>query len=103
MPTPLPSRKMLAKAGWRPERAVVVSAKDLAEHHEFPGLKAFGRIEATRDAAGAPTSETRHVALSWVPAPDVLLAIVRAHWAIENALHWQLDVFLGKTVHWTVF
>jgi predicted transposase YbfD/YdcC len=27
-----------------------------------------------------------------VPAPDVLLAIMRAHWAIENALHWQLDV-----------
>ena len=26
--------------------AVVVSAKGLAEHHEFPGLKAFGRIEA---------------------------------------------------------
>ncbi len=23
---------------------------------------------------------------------DVLLATVRAHWTIENALHWQLDV-----------
>nr|WP_246185071.1 hypothetical protein [Paracoccus aestuariivivens] len=30
--------------------------------------------------------------MSWLPAPEVLLAIVRAHWAIENALHWQLDV-----------
>jgi hypothetical protein len=28
----------------------------------------------------------------WLPAPEVLLATVRAHWAIENALHWQLDV-----------
>ena len=73
-------------------RAVVVSAKGLAEHHDFPGLKAFGRIEATRETAGATTSETRYFALSWVPAPDVLLATVRAHWAIENALHWQLDV-----------
>ena len=38
------------------------------------------------------TSETRFFALSWMPAPDVLLSTVRGHWAIENALHWQLDV-----------
>jgi hypothetical protein len=31
-----------------------------------------------------------------MPAPDVLLATVRAHWAIENALHWQLDVSLRE-------
>jgi predicted transposase YbfD/YdcC len=73
-------------------KAVVVSAKGLAKHHDFPGLTAFGRVEATRETAGAATSETRYFALSWMPAPDVLLATVRAHWAIENALHWQLDV-----------
>ena len=27
-----------------------------------------------------------------MPTPEVLLETVRAHWAIENALHWQLDV-----------
>lgn len=72
--------------------AVVVSSKGLAEHHEFPGLKAFGRIEATRKTADGTTSETRYFALSWMPTPEVLLATVRAHWAIENSLHWQLDV-----------
>ena len=72
--------------------AIVVSAKGLAEHHEFPGLKAFGRIESRREADGKTTSETRYFALSWTPAPEVLLDTVRAHWAIENALHWQLDV-----------
>lgn len=71
---------------------MVVSAKGLAEHHEFPGLKAFGRIEATREIDGRVTSETRFFALSWMPTPEVLLETVRAHWAIENALHWQLDV-----------
>ena len=73
-------------------KAVVVSAKSLAEHHEFPGLEGFGRIEATREVDGKVTSETRFFALSWLPTPEVLLATVRAHWAIENALHWQLDV-----------
>ncbi len=72
--------------------AMVVPAKGLAEHHEFPGLKGFGRIETTREIDGRTTSETRIFALSWLPAPEVLLATVRAHWAIENALHWQLDV-----------
>lgn len=71
---------------------MVVSAKGLAGHHEFPGLKAFGRIEAGRELDGKTSSETRYFALSWTPAPEVLLATVRAHWAIENALHWQLDV-----------
>jgi predicted transposase YbfD/YdcC len=72
--------------------AVVISAKGLAEHHDFPGLKAFGRIEATREIEGLTSSETRLFALSWTPSPEVLLDTVRAHWAIENALHWQLDV-----------
>ncbi len=71
---------------------MVVSAKGLAEHHEFPGLKAFGRIEATREIDGRVTSETRYFALSWMRTPEVLLETVRAQWAIENALHWQLDV-----------
>jgi predicted transposase YbfD/YdcC len=73
-------------------KATVVSAKSLGEYHEFPGLKAFGRIEATREVDGKVTSETRYFALSWMPTPDILLTTVRDHWSIENALHWQLDV-----------
>ena len=70
----------------------VVSAKGLAEHHEFPGLQAFGRIESRRETDGKVQTETLYFALSWVPATEVFMATVRAHWEIENALHWQLDV-----------
>ena len=73
-------------------KAVVVSARALGEYHEFPCLKGFGRIEATREVDGKVSSETRYFALSWMPTPEVLLTTVREHWAIENALHWQLDV-----------
>ena len=73
-------------------KAVVVSANALGEHHDFPGLKRFGRIERTREVDGKATSETRFFALSWMPTPETLLTTVRYHWAIENALHWQLDV-----------
>jgi predicted transposase YbfD/YdcC len=79
--------------GRREQRtAVVIPAKGLAEHHEFPGLKALGRIKSRREADGKTSSETRYFALSRTPAPEGLLTTVRAHRAIENALHWQLDV-----------
>ena len=71
---------------------LVVSAKGLAEHHEFPGLKAFGRIESRRETDGKVQTATRYFALSWMPTHEVFMAPVRAHWGIGNALHWQLDV-----------
>jgi len=71
---------------------VVVEAKGLAEYHEFPGLKAFGRIEATREIDGKVETDVRIFALSRKLSPDELLSTARAHWQIENALHWQLDV-----------
>ena len=69
-----------------------MSAKNLSEHHDFPGLKAFGQVKATRETVSGTKTHTRYFALSWMPKPEVLLDTVRGHWAIENALHWQLDV-----------
>ena len=68
------------------------SGKGLAEHPDFPELKGLGRIGATREIQRRLQSETRWFALSWLPAPEVLLTTVRAHRAIGNALHWQPDV-----------
>jgi hypothetical protein len=36
---------------------MVVEAKGLAEYHEFPGLNAFGRVEATRVIDGKTESD----------------------------------------------
>ena len=38
----------------------------------------------------------RIFALSRRLSPDALLSTVRAHWQIENALHWELDVALRE-------
>jgi len=76
--------------------AVVVEAKDLAEHHEFPGLTAFGRIEATRVIDGKTESDVRIYVLSRKISPRALLEVARDHWRIENSLHWQLDVSFGE-------
>src|SRR5215470_4673770 len=76
--------------------AVVVEAKGLAEHHEFIGLTAFGRIEATRVIDGKIETDVRIFVLSRKLSPKALLATARDHWGIENKLHWQLDVFFGE-------
>lgn len=93
-----PTAMTEAKAHGRIETrvAVVVPAKKLAAYHEFAGLKAIGRIEAAREIDGKVEIDTRYFALSRVLTPGQLLATGRAHWQIENALHWQLDVTFGE-------
>lgn len=95
---PPPTAKTETKAHGRIETriGVVVEAKGLAEYHEFAGLKAFGRIEATRQINGKTTTDVRIFAVSRKLSPQALLETARAHWQIENALHWQLDVSFGE-------
>ena len=94
---PPPTARTETKGHGRTETrvGVVVAAKGLAEHHEFPGLKAFGRVTATRESDGEVTTDVRIFALSKKLSPAKLLETVRAHWQIGNALHWQLDVSFG--------
>lgn len=75
---------------------VVKAPPEIAEYHDFPGLKAFGSIEATRLIEGKRETDVRIFALSRVLTPKALLQTVRAHWDIENGLHWQLDVTLRE-------
>lgn len=59
----------------------------------FPGLAAFGRIEAERTLAdGSTSASTRYILLSKRLTPARLIEVIRAHWSVENNLHWQLDV-----------
>ena len=76
--------------------ATVVDASDLGTYHEFPGLKAFGRIVATREVDGKVTTKERYFVLSAKLKPATLLAARREHWSIENGLHWGLDVAMGE-------
>lgn len=78
-------------------RASVLPAERLPGRPDFPGLKAIGRIEAERTTArGRTDTSTRYVALSSLVAPRKLAPLVRAHWSIENHLHWTLDVVFDE-------
>jgi predicted transposase YbfD/YdcC len=81
------------------ERRAAVST-DIAwlqEHHHWPGLAAIGKVTARREGDGGRTTvKTRYYLLSRAFAPERFGALVRAHWDIENGLHWVLDVVLDE-------
>ena len=66
----------------------------LATLKDWPGLKAVLAVETIRGVTGAGkvTAEIRHYLSSAPLPPEALAAAIRKHWAIENGLHWVLDV-----------
>jgi predicted transposase YbfD/YdcC len=70
----------------------------LQEQHHWPGLACVGKITATREskATGAIQTQDRYYLLSCVMPAQEFLELVRAHWTIENSLHWVLDVILRE-------
>jgi predicted transposase YbfD/YdcC len=76
--------------------AIVVPAED----KRFPGLAAVARVETYRQPVGKPqTVMVRYFLLSTVLTAERMLEVARAHWTIENQLHWVLDVaFLEDAV-----
>jgi predicted transposase YbfD/YdcC len=83
--------------GRRERRSGAVVAASQMNTYGFPGLAAVGRIEAERTTAGGKTTtETRYVALSRRLTPRKMLEVVRAHWGVENHLHWTLDVVFDE-------
>jgi predicted transposase YbfD/YdcC len=62
----------------------------------WPKLASVACIESTREMGGKIESEKRFV-ISSLPADSRrILHAVRAHWGIENGLHWCLDVTFGE-------
>jgi predicted transposase YbfD/YdcC len=78
-------------------KAIVVRAAGLARKHNFPGIAALARIELHRRTADTDEPPlVRYFLLSKLWSPTRVLAITRAHWTIENQLHWVLDVIFDE-------
>jgi predicted transposase YbfD/YdcC len=65
----------------------------LQERHDWKGLQSIIAVTAKREIGDKVTEETRYF-ISSLDAndPKRLERVVRAHWAIENNLHWVLDI-----------
>jgi predicted transposase YbfD/YdcC len=76
---------------------VVVAPPDLAARHGFAGLLAIARVDSRRRLPDQPEEHlSRYFLLSAPLTPEAVLRTVRAHWTIENTLHWTLDVVLDE-------
>jgi predicted transposase YbfD/YdcC len=65
----------------------------LKAHSEWKGLKTIGMVFSERQVGDAePTEETRFFINSIALNVADFARAVRSHWAIENNLHWVLDV-----------
>ena len=58
----------------------------------MPGLVSLGSVTATREVHGKFSTATRYYLSSACLTPEAFAKAVRAHWAIENSLHWVLEV-----------
>ena len=64
----------------------------LQKRHDWPGLKAVVVVESSREISGKTERETRLYLTSLVMHASLLGPVVRSHWAIENSLHWVMDM-----------
>ena len=70
----------------------------LQERHDWPGLKSVVMVESTRVIPGASPAadkverEARFYITSLLLLAHALGPIIRSHWAVENSLHWVMDM-----------
>jgi predicted transposase YbfD/YdcC len=60
--------------------------------HAWPGLRSVVQVEAERRRGTQRSVETRYYLASLPPEAARLGQVIRAHWQVENCLHWVLDV-----------
>jgi predicted transposase YbfD/YdcC len=64
----------------------------LRTKEHWQGLQTVGMVETERSLNGEMTTERRYYILSLPSNARTFGTSVRAHWGIENAVHWVLDV-----------
>jgi predicted transposase YbfD/YdcC len=64
----------------------------LVNYNQWEGLQSIGLVESVRKIGNQTTTSKRYYINSFTSNAHLLAHAVRSHWAIENRLHWVLDV-----------
>mgnify|MGYP001616888246 CR=1 FL=1 len=64
-------------------------------HPNWSSIKSIIRIHSTRESKKT-TKEVRYYVSSLTDTPEKILKSIRSHWAIENSLHWVLDMSFNE-------
>ena len=65
-------------------------------HPQWKSICSMICVEATRQIGQKISTERRYYISSSTNAAEKLLVTIRAHWGIENSLHWVLDMGFGE-------
>jgi len=78
--------------------SLITDFKWFEEAEEWQGLKSIAKIERTRyiKLDGTTTTQTSYYISSLDGDAEKINLAVRAHWGIENSLHWCLDVIFDE-------
>ena len=68
------------------------TARKTPEEPRFPNLACIGMVEAEVEEKGRKTTSRRYYLSSAPLTATQLSNAVRAHWGVENRLHWVMDV-----------
>lgn len=68
----------------------------LPQRWEWEGLRSIVCVKTTRTKGDKISTETRYYISSHQANAERLASATRAHWAVENNLHWHLDVTFGE-------
>ena len=71
---------------------VIHDVRWLQERHDWSGLNGIIIVESGREVSGKIERETRYYVTSLMMAAALMGPVVRSHWAIENSLHWVMDM-----------
>jgi predicted transposase YbfD/YdcC len=76
--------------------SVLREADWLTHQDQWPKLCTLILVESERSVCGTTSLERRAYVSSLDATAERLGALVRAHWHVENKLHWVLDVTFGE-------
>ncbi|RUT67693.1 ISAs1 family transposase [Flavobacterium cupreum] len=77
-------------------RCVALPARHLENTDAWSGLGSMVMVESMRFIDGKESCEKRYYISSMAPDSRAIGAAIRAHWGVENQLHWRLDVTFGE-------
>jgi predicted transposase YbfD/YdcC len=75
---------------------VIHNVEGIRDRDGWAKLTSVGMIYSERTVAGQKSTEVRYFIGSRKMGARKYARVLRGHWAIENNLHWQLDVTFGE-------
>jgi len=71
---------------------VIHDVEWLQKRHKWPGLASVVIVDSLREIDAKTEQETRFYISSLAAPADKIGPVVRSHWAVENSLHWVMDM-----------